>query len=104
MIRRSAILRDTGLLAVELSDLSKAALEAVACLAESKAPPAGWREAKLTLLSETAKPKPAGVEFAILPSVKQLVVAASELPKLRGESPVEWQRRVKTLASGEQTR
>jgi hexosaminidase len=102
MIRRSAILRDTELLAVELSDLAKAGLEAVACLAESKAPPAGWREEKLKLLSETANPKPAAVEFAILPSVKQLVFAAIELPKLRGESPAEWQKRVKTLAGGEQ--
>jgi hexosaminidase len=101
-LRRAAILRDAGPLAVELSELAKAGLEALDCLAESKAPAAGWREEKLALLSEAAKPKPAAVEFAILPSMRQLVVAAIELPKLRGESPADWRRRVKALAGSEQ--
>src|SRR5262249_52465383 len=101
-VRRSAILRDAELLAVQLSELANAGLEALGCLAESKAPAAGWGEEKLALLSETAKPKPAAVEFAVLPSVKQLVVAAIELPKLRDESPLDWQRRVKSMAGGGQ--
>ena len=45
-----------------------------------------------------AKPKPSAVEFAILPSVRQLVIAAIELPQLRGQPPLEWHKRVKTLA------
>jgi hexosaminidase len=95
---RSAILREAEPLAAELADLAQAGLEALACLAESKAPDGRWREDKLEILARAPKPKPSAVEFAILPSVRQLVIAAIELPQLRGQSPLEWQKRVKTLA------
>jgi hypothetical protein len=32
------------------------------------------------------------------------VVAAIELPQLRGQQPLEWHKRVKALADGNQTR
>ncbi len=102
--RRSAILRDAEPLAAELSDLAQAGLEALACLVESKAPDGQWREGKLAILAQAAKPKPSAVEFAILPSVRQLVIAAIELPQLRGQPPHEWQKRVKTLAEAAQPR
>ena len=95
---RSAILREAEPLAAELSDLAQAGLEALACLAESKAPDGQWGEVKMAILQQAAKPKPSAVEFAILPSVRQLVIAAIELPQLRGQPPLEWQKRVKTLA------
>src|SRR5262249_25832913 len=81
IIRRSAILRETEPLAAELSELGKTGLEAIACLVESKAPDREWREGKLAILSQAAKPKPSAVEFAILPSIQQLVIAAIELPR-----------------------
>lgn len=96
--RRSAILREADPLAAELSDLSQAGLEALACLVESKAPDGQWGAVKLAILAQAAKPKPSAVEFAILPSVRQLVIAAIEAPKLRDQPPIEWQKRVKTLA------
>jgi len=95
---RSAILREAEPLAAELSDLAQAGLEALACLAESKAPDGQWGEVRMAILQQAAKPKPSAVEFAILPSVRQLVIAAIELPQLRGQPPLEWQKRVKTLA------
>jgi hexosaminidase len=95
---RSAILREAGPLAAELSDLAQAGLEALACLAESKTPDGQWSEVKTAILRQAAEPKPSAVEFAILPSVRQLVIAAIELPNLQGRSPLEWQKRVKTLA------
>src|SRR6266511_1631072 len=73
-------------------------LETLACLAESKAPDGQWGEVRMAILQQAAKPKPSAVEFAILPSVRQLVIAAIELPQLRGQPPLEWQKRVKTLA------
>lgn len=81
IIQRSAILRETESLAAELSELGQTGLEALACLVGSKAPDREWREGKLAILARAAKPKPSAVEFAILPSVKQLVIAASELPQ-----------------------
>ncbi|MGH9767248.1 MAG: beta-N-acetylhexosaminidase [Blastocatellia bacterium] len=103
MIRRSAILRETEPLAAELSELGQTGLEALACLGASKAPDSEWRERNLAILARAAKPKPSAVEFAILPGVKQLVIAAIELPQLRGQPPLEWQKRVKTLAGGDPT-
>jgi hypothetical protein len=97
-ITRRSGLREVEPLAAELSDLAQAGLEALAYLAESKDPDGQWSEVKLAILQQAAKPKPSAVEFAILPSVKQLVIAASELPQLRGQPPLEWQKRVKTLA------
>jgi hexosaminidase len=97
-ITRRSGLRDVEPLAAELSDLAQAGLEALACLAESKAPDGQWSEVKMAILQQAAKPKPSAVEFAILPSVRQLVIAAIELPQLRGQPPLEWQKRVKTLA------
>jgi hexosaminidase len=97
-ITRRSGLREVEPLAAELSDLAQAGLEALACLAESKDPDGQWGEVKLAILQQAAKPKPSAVEFAILPSVRQLVIAAIELPQLRGQPPLEWQKRVKTLA------
>jgi hexosaminidase len=91
-------MRDAEPLAAELSDLAQAGLEALACLAESKPPDSQWAEVKMATLAQAAKPKPSAVEFAILPSVRQLVIAAIELPQLRGQPPLEWQKRVKSLA------
>jgi hypothetical protein len=91
-------LREAEPLAAELADLAQAGLEAIACLAESNTPNGQWSAVKTTMLQQAAKPKPSAVEFAILPSVRQLVIAAIELPQLRGQPPLEWQKRVKTLA------
>jgi hexosaminidase len=96
-------LREAEPLAAEMSELAQAGLEALACLVESKAPDGKWREDRLAILAQAAKPKPSAVEFAILPSVRQLVIAAIELPQLRNQSPLEWQKRVKSLADGTQT-
>jgi len=102
MIRRSAILREIEPLATELSELGQTGLEAITCLVESKTPDREWREGKMAVLAHAAKPKPSAIEFAILPCVKQLVIAAIELPQLRSQSTLEWQKRVKTLAGGDQ--
>src|SRR5262249_33634594 len=95
---RSAILRDAEPLAAELSDLAQAGLEALACLAESKAPDGQWGEVKMAILQQAAKRKPRAVDSPTPPSVRHWVIAASELPKRRAQPPLEWQKRVKTLA------
>jgi hypothetical protein len=67
-------------------------------LSQGVAPSAEWRDAKLAALEQAAKPK-AALEFVVISSVRQLVVAASEQPRLRQMTAAEWRAQVKTLAA-----
>jgi hypothetical protein len=67
-------------------------------LSSGSAPPTEWRTAQLAKLDEAAKPK-AALEFAVIASVRKLVIAAAELPQLNSSTPAEWKQRVNTLAS-----
>lgn len=99
IIAHSAALRDTEILAQELSELSIAGLEALAYLNGEGTPTAQWREEKLALLARAATPKPAAVEFVILPGIRLLVLAATEKGQLRPGAETEWLERVKALAA-----
>jgi len=101
MIDRSAILREAEPLAKDLSEIGAAGLEAISYLSSGVTPTAGWREAKLVLLDQAAKPK-AEVELVVIPALKQLVIAAAEMPQLNSTSPAEWRKRVKALAAEKQ--
>jgi hexosaminidase len=98
MADKAPIMREAEPLARDLSDLSAAALEAVAYLSEGVTPPDQWRDEKLALIDRISKLQ-SEVEFAILPSVKLLVTAAIELPQLKTMSPAEWKTHVTTLAT-----
>jgi hexosaminidase len=95
---KAPIMREAEPLARDLSELSAAALEALAYLSEGVTPPDQWRDEKLALIERISKPQ-SEVEFAILPSIKLLVTAALELPQLNTMSPAEWKAHVTTLAS-----
>jgi hexosaminidase len=103
IIAQSPVLRDAEPLAQDMSDLGTVGLEALSYLAAGVAPPTGWREARLATIEQAAKPK-AALEFAVIPSIKKLVVAAAELPQLKASTPAEWQKRVNRLATGEQAK
>lgn len=77
-IDRSPALREAQPLAKDLSEIGEIGLEAMAYLTSGTAPTAEWRDTKLARLGEAEKPK-AGLEFVMIPSVKQLVTAAFEL-------------------------
>ena len=62
------------------------------------APAPEWRNARLAALDQAANPK-GGLEFAVLPSVRQLVIAASELHQLKQMTPAAWKAMVKSLAA-----
>jgi hexosaminidase len=98
MIERSPILREAEQLPRDLSDIGTAGLEALSYLAADVAPPAGWREARMALLEQAAKPK-AEVEFAIIGPVRKLVVLAAEMPGLKNIPHSQWKERVLTLSS-----
>lgn len=96
------VLREAEPLAGNLSDVGLAGLEAISYLSAGMAPAPGWLEAKMAMLDEAAKPK-AAVELAVVPSVKRLVVAAAELPRLKTMTVSEWREHVKTIADRAKT-
>jgi hexosaminidase len=98
LMDKAPALHEARPLARDLSELGTTGLEALSYLSRRIAPPAGWREAKLAALENAAKPK-AAIEFAVIPTLRQLVVAASELPRLKQMTPAEWRAHVRTLAA-----
>jgi hexosaminidase len=98
MIGRSPILREAEQLPRDLADIGSAGLEALTYLGADVAPPDGWREVKLAMLEQAAKPK-AEVEFAIIEPVRKLVVLAAEMPGLKSLPQSEWRERVMTVTT-----
>ncbi|MFL6227173.1 MAG: beta-N-acetylhexosaminidase [Pyrinomonadaceae bacterium] len=98
LMNETPALAEAKPLAVDLSRVSAAGLEALSYLTKGAAPPPTWRDSRLAALDEAAKPK-AALEFPFLPSLRELIVAASELPQLKSASPADWRKRVKQLAA-----
>jgi hexosaminidase len=98
MIDESPILREAEQLPRDLSSIGTAGLEALSYIAADVDPPSGWREDKLAMLEQASKPK-AEVEFAVIGSVKALVILAAELRNLKSIPHSEWRNRVLTLSA-----
>jgi hexosaminidase len=98
MIDRSPILREAEQLPRDLADIGSAGLEALSYLTADVAPPDGWRDARLAMLEQAAKPK-AEVEFAIIEPVRKLIVLAAEMPGLKSLPQSEWRDRVMTVTT-----
>ncbi|MDX6306820.1 MAG: hexosaminidase [Blastocatellia bacterium] len=98
MIDRSPALQEARPLANNLSVIAAAGLDAISHLSAGAAPAPEWRDAQLARLDEAAKPS-AALEFAVITSVRKLVIAAAELPQLRSTTPAEWKKRVTMMAS-----
>ena len=78
VIDRSPALTEIKPLAQNLTQLGETGLEAISYLKLGMPPPKEWREASIAKLDEAAKPYGA-LEFVVVASVKQLVLAADEL-------------------------
>jgi hypothetical protein len=78
--------------------MGEVGLEAISYLSTGVTPTTEWRDARLARLNEAAKPK-AALEFATLPSLRNLVIAAAELPQLKSMTTTDWKKHVTTLAS-----
>jgi len=91
---RSPALAETKPLAKDLGNLGDAGLEAISYLTTGVSPQTEWRAAKISALDEALKPKSSALEFAVLTSMKKLVVAAVEVKQSRKMSPVEWRKLV----------
>ncbi len=98
MIDKAPVLREAEQLPRDLSDIGAVGLEALSYLAAGLAPPDGWRDAKLAMLAEAAKPK-AEVEFAMLEPVKKLIILADVKPTLKNIPHSEWKGRVLTVSA-----
>jgi hexosaminidase len=98
MIDRSPALHEARPLAVDLSQMGTFGLEALSFLTKGVVPTTEWRDSRLAALEQAAKPK-AAVEFPIIQSVRELIIAAYELPQLKTMTQVEWRNHVKQLAS-----
>jgi hexosaminidase len=98
VIDRSPALKEVRPLAKGLSDLGETGLEALSYL-KLRTPPTGeWRDTRLAKLEEAAKPYGA-LEFVVIPSVRQLIIAAAELPQLSKMTQTEWREHIKKLAT-----
>jgi len=97
MIDNSPALQEAMPLAKDLAELGTTGLEALSYISRGVAPTPEWRDKRLAALEQVARPK-AAVEFPVVPSIRQLVVAAAELPRLSQMSPAEWKSQVKALA------
>ena len=98
IIDRSPALHEARPLAKDLAELGTAGLEALSYLSRGVTPPAEWRDARISALDAAARPK-AALEFAVVPAVRQLVVAASQQPRLGQLTPAEWKSQVKQLSA-----
>jgi len=93
MAAQSPILSETEPRARELSEMGSAGLEALNFLSANVAPPAGWSEAKLGLLDRAAEPR-ALVRFTMLPAMRLLITAASQVGELNTTAPDQWKKHV----------
>jgi hexosaminidase len=94
----SPILQEAEPLAMELSQLGAAGLEAMAYLTTGVAAPADWKQAKLAMLEQIAKPK-AKVSIVMIAALKELIVAAAEAQQLKTLSKADWRKRMKEMAA-----
>jgi hexosaminidase len=98
MIDKSPVLREAEQLPRDLAEIGGAGLEALSYLAADLAPPDGWRDARLSMLEQAAKPK-AEVEFAIIEPVRKLIILAAAMPGLKSLPQSQWKDRVLTLTA-----
>jgi hexosaminidase len=98
MIDKSPALHEAKPLAKDLNEMGTIGLEALSYISRGVSPAPEWHSARLAALDQAAKPK-GGLEFPIVPTVRQLVIAAAELHGLKHMTPAAWKAQVKTLAA-----
>ncbi|MDT5157477.1 MAG: hexosaminidase [Acidobacteriota bacterium] len=98
LMDRSPALAEARPLARDLSAAATIGLEALSYLSNGVQPSVEWRDSRLAALDEAAKPK-AALEFAFMPALRELVVAAYEQSQLKTSTPAEWRGRVRQLAT-----
>jgi hexosaminidase len=98
LVDASPALAEARPLAADLAEIGAIGSEALSYLSKSVAPGDEWRASRLAALEEARKPK-AAVEFAVIQSVRTLVIAAAEQPLLKQLTPDDWKAFVKSQAA-----
>lgn len=93
MTQKSPFLAEAKPRIEELAKFGSIGSEALAFLDSGTAPPAGWKEAKLALVNEATTPK-ALLRFVVLPPIRELITAASDVDSLRSSNAAAWKARV----------
>jgi hexosaminidase len=91
---RSPALAEAKPLARDLGNLAEAGLDSISYLTAGTSPPNEWRDTNTLVLEEALKPKSSALEFAVLTSMRKLVVAAVEVKQSTKMSPIEWRKMV----------
>ena len=81
LMTQSPILQEAKPLSSTLFDLGESGTESLEYLYRGASPPVGWKQSKLNLLTEAARPS-AEVEFSVIEPLKKLVNAAGDIPRL----------------------
>lgn len=97
VIDRSPALKEIKPFAKNLSEIGATGLEAISYLKLGTEPTTEWRDKELAVLEEAAKPK-AALDFAVIPSVRQLILAAVEIRQLNRMTTTQWREHIKKLA------
>jgi hexosaminidase len=84
LIDASPTLHEARPFAADLERLATIGLDALAWLASSRQAPEAWRAEALQGIEEASRPK-GELELAVIPSLRQLVVAAAASHRARGE-------------------
>ena len=95
---RSPLLNEAAPLMADLATLADAGLDALSHLSNGIAPTDEWKASKMAVLEQAGKPR-AALEFAVLPGIRELIVAAGQLPQLKSMTPEAWRKQVKELAT-----
>jgi hexosaminidase len=98
MAQTSPLLAEAKPRIAELAKLGDIGSEALTFLESVKAPPAGWKEAKLAVLDEATEPKSL-LRFVVLSPMRELIIGASEAGSSRSSDAAGWRARVATEAS-----
>jgi hexosaminidase len=98
LIDEAPVLRDVEPVAADLAGLGALGIEALSYLATGVAPTAEWKDAALARIEQAAKPK-TDVEVAIIPAMRKLVMAATELSQLAQLGPKAWAAKIEALAN-----
>ena len=97
LMGNSAALAEAKSLAENWGNLNALATEAFDYLERGELPNDDWQAAKLKMLDEVGKSQ-AALEFAALPGIRLLIVAAAEQANLKKLSPAERSERIRNIA------
>jgi len=91
ILEQSELVAEAAPLSRDLSTAAKLGLEAVKFLKSGQPASVSWQDEGRRILDRAQEPR-ADVEIAVIPGIRKLVLAASQLEKLKGLPAADWNR------------